>query len=316
MKVHFLNVGHGDMTLIETDNLNFLIDCNISNENDSAYKHLEETFNNKVIDYLIVTHPDHDHIRGLKILVENGFDIKNIWESGFRKDESEEVTDAYKYFLKLAQDKSAVTLKASSKIIPLIYNDIDIYCFSSQSDSKKDIHFNSLVLKFDFGGKSVLFTGDSNCEAWKNKIIPTIDNTLLEVDILHASHHGSRTFFYENGGQSREEEKPYEYAIDEINPNYTIISGCSDEDKPNEDWPPHDDAVELYTKKTSSTGSVYITGNEDNIMFEIESGDIYITENIKSDVYNFIEGKKPRKLEIPRINVSSNTNEQVKTTWG
>lgn len=90
MKIHFLNVGHGDTTLVDFDGVYMLIDCNISSTNDAAYKYIDKTIPKpqdknakKKLDYLVITHPDKDHITGLDIIDEN-FDIGEIWESGFR----------------------------------------------------------------------------------------------------------------------------------------------------------------------------------------------------------------------------------------
>ena len=45
MKAYFINVGHGNMSLVKTDNKNILIDCNITNDND-ALKQINEVFDN------------------------------------------------------------------------------------------------------------------------------------------------------------------------------------------------------------------------------------------------------------------------------
>ena len=81
MKIHFLNVGHGDTTLVDFDGVYMLIDCNISSTNDAAYKYIDKTIPKpqdknakKKLDYLVITHPDKDHITGLDIIDEN-FDI-------------------------------------------------------------------------------------------------------------------------------------------------------------------------------------------------------------------------------------------------
>ena len=87
MKIHFLNVGHGDMTLVEVCGKNILIDCYISEEN-YALDSIRKIFNNKIIDYLFITHLHDDHITGLEELVNDGFDIKNIFESGYREKDS------------------------------------------------------------------------------------------------------------------------------------------------------------------------------------------------------------------------------------
>lgn len=43
MKIHFLNVGHGDTTLVDFNGVYMLIDCNISSTDDAAYKYIAKT---------------------------------------------------------------------------------------------------------------------------------------------------------------------------------------------------------------------------------------------------------------------------------
>ena len=41
MIIHFLNVGHGDTTLIDFDGVYMLIDCKISGTDDSVFKYID-----------------------------------------------------------------------------------------------------------------------------------------------------------------------------------------------------------------------------------------------------------------------------------
>lgn len=63
LKIHFLDVGEGDAILIQARNENVLIDTgNLL----SGYKIVDYLKKNKVkkVKYLIITHPDLDHILG------------------------------------------------------------------------------------------------------------------------------------------------------------------------------------------------------------------------------------------------------------
>ena len=259
MKIHFLNVGHGDMTLIQTKEKNIMIDCCVSENKDLS--NILKIFSNKIIDYFFITHLHDDHIRGLKKIIEAGFNIKQVFESGYRDENNNE--DTYKYAVKFLKDKSALKLTASSYKINKD-DDFSIYCYNSNNEKEEDIHYNSLVLKFEENGKSVLFTGDSNCEVWQNEIMPNFED-FIKSDILHASHHGSRTFFFCNGGDEKTIE-PYEEHIKKITPLYTIISAKNNDEK-QENWPPHEDAIELYKNYTEK--ELYITGEDGNITFEL-----------------------------------------------
>ena len=304
MKIHFLNVGHGDTTIIDFNGVYMLVDCKVLSTDDSVFKYLNTIIPSskdkgakKRLDYLVITHPDKDHITGLDIIDDN-FEIGEIWESGFRKSEDAEKCDEYDIFLELVDKMGTKQLLAGSTKLSFPVSNVEVYCLCSKSNENDDVHYNSLVLKFVEGSKSIIFSGDSNCEAWKNKVVPSYE-ALLESNILHASHHGSRTFFFEEG-QDKDRDVPYTNGLENISPDNTIISGCNRDNKVKEDWPPHDDAVALYEEYTSTEGAVYITGEDGHLVFELTDQKIELDE-LASKNYIVKKGRAQRynKLKAP-----------------
>ena len=82
MKINFMNVGEGDMTILEIEGKIVLIDVNISSRDDEAYKILKQVAYNGIIDYLIITHPHNDHIKGIDIIDED-FEIRKYMGKWF-----------------------------------------------------------------------------------------------------------------------------------------------------------------------------------------------------------------------------------------
>lgn len=192
------------------------------------------------MEYVVVTHTDKDHIKGLDIIDEN-FEIGEIWESGFRRSDEAEECAEYDMLLELIDKITTKQLSPGRSKLAFSVSNVEAYCLCSKSNDIDDVHYNSLVIKFVEGSKSIIFAGDSSCEAWKNKVVKYY-KSLLDVDMLHASHHGSRSFFFEKA-QDKDKDDPYIDRLEAISPDYTIISGCDREDKVKEDWPPHDDAM-------------------------------------------------------------------------
>lgn len=85
--LHFENVGIGDCILIHIENdidkYNILIDC--GNYNDEV-KQLFDKYKISILDSLIITHIDNDHILGLiDLLNENrNIELKQIWYNNFQ----------------------------------------------------------------------------------------------------------------------------------------------------------------------------------------------------------------------------------------
>lgn len=82
LRVHFLNVGQGDATLIQTDEQNILID---TSDVDERLKLERELFRLGAyrIDKLILTHPHADHIGNAAYLVRTGvIKVKAVFDNG------------------------------------------------------------------------------------------------------------------------------------------------------------------------------------------------------------------------------------------
>jgi ribonuclease BN (tRNA processing enzyme) len=64
MKIKFLKAGSGDCILIHTNGQNILIDG--GDNSDILFQQIDEIYNNgKVLDLLVITHHDQDHIKGV-----------------------------------------------------------------------------------------------------------------------------------------------------------------------------------------------------------------------------------------------------------
>lgn len=194
LEVHFIDVGQGDAVLIRLpDGKDILIDSgsgtSVSNANRT--KHLEylESMNLGEIDYMIVTHPDSDHINMLSSILM-AYEVKNIYYNNINGVHSQ----TYTRFLDDAENEGA-TLFA-------IDDDGDIWTIDGGSYGYKltviapgherfeDTNAMSVICLLEYGGVEALFMGDATSES-EQWYMDNFDEP--DIEILKVGHHGSPT---------------------------------------------------------------------------------------------------------------------------
>lgn len=260
MKVEFLDVGQGDSTFIKTPNGKaILVDCHFVGDYEDVLEHVisklsRDDRGRPFLDCLVITHPHDDHIGGIGRLAERVV-VRNIWESGHRlyipKEEQAQYPDYYDMLDLIQAVKKrggeVKILRANSKgMVGGLDDDVTWYCLSpsraySEQDrpTEEEVHAQCLVIKMEYRTNSVLFTGDSTWEAWKERIVPSYSD-LLHSTILHVSHHGSITFFADS-----EDSELYTEHLVKISPDVSVVPVGQ-----NSHGHPHEKAMEQYKNKT------------------------------------------------------------------
>ena len=196
-RVYYLDVGQGDSSLIRIKNKNYMIDTGGKwNSNYSLTDNLLIPFSNSVgvkkIDYLILTHGDHDHM-GEAINLVNNYKVDNvIFNCGPYNDLENEL-------IKVLENKNIKYYSCVNKIDNLYFLQTNIY------DNEND---NSNVIYTKMNGYKFLFMGDAGINKEKDILK---EYNISNIDVLKVGHHGSKT------SSSKE-------FISEINPKYSIIS--------------------------------------------------------------------------------------------
>ncbi|BDG60362.1 ComEC/Rec2 family competence protein [Caldinitratiruptor microaerophilus] len=260
VEVEFLDVGQGDSTLIKLPNGKMvLIDCHFNGPSESVLDHVLERLPKDenctpYLDCLVITHPHEDHIGGIGKLGQKA-KIKSIWESGHRlyipRDKQDEYTDYYDMLDLIRRIKrqggTVKVLRANRRGFTGGLDDrVQWYCLSpsrayaeQERPSEDQIHEQCLVLKLEFGGNSIMFTGDSSWRAWSEAIVPSYSE-LIPTTFLHVSHHGSISFFADS-----EDSESYIDHLRMMEPDISIVSVGL-----NNYGHPHAKAMELYRKWT------------------------------------------------------------------
>ena len=83
--IHFVDVGQGNMVLIETDDGRKLVfDCNVKEDNEARVLNYiaEQIGEGNALHAFICSHRDADHVRGVKKLHAR-FPIQEVWDSDY-----------------------------------------------------------------------------------------------------------------------------------------------------------------------------------------------------------------------------------------
>ena len=180
MEVHFLDVGQGDATLITCGGHAMLIDAGDDSKGTAIQNYLAKR-NIEKLDYLILTHPDADHIGGAPVIITK-FDIDKVFMSNYEKDN--------KTYRKLIQALDDNRLRYITPIVGSRYSlgtaKITILAPNGKYDNPNDASIACLIQN---GNNKFLFTGDAGEDAEKDILNNGIN---IAADVYKAGHHGSK----------------------------------------------------------------------------------------------------------------------------
>ena len=180
--VHFIDVGQGDATLIQTSGGTVLIDGGDRHATDDLMSYLRRLGINNIT-YVVATHPHSDHIGGL-ITVLNEINVENIMMP-----QVAHTTITFADF---------ITAIEESGLAPYSPNINDTFSIGEaiftvvapNSSGYSSLNDYSIVLRMDYGDVSFLFTGDAESVSEYEMLQ---NNHNISVDVLQVGHHGSST---------------------------------------------------------------------------------------------------------------------------
>lgn len=305
---HFLNVKDGDCSIIQhgSGRVSVIDVCNAEKVttpmSDSELKSITErvsgNFQQKKhpvnpIEYLkkfnissvfrfILTHPDMDHMDGIKDFFEC-FSPINFWDTDNNKemefpDGSPYNEEDWNFYKQIRDSKSQIdpirlTLFSGSEgkywsqnangQIPgdALYILAPTPELVQQANEAEDYNDASYVILYSGAGGKILLSGDSHDNTWEH-ILDNWENAVKDVDLLIAPHHG------------RKSGRNYEF-LDTVNPKITFFGNARSEHL----------AYSAWTYRNLE----YITNNQANCMVVDCSGDnltLYVTYETFARKYN------------------------------
>ncbi|MGI6491375.1 MAG: ComEC/Rec2 family competence protein [Pelotomaculum sp.] len=303
--IHFLNVKEGDSTWIKHNSGRIsLIDVfNASKVEEikketifEAAQRVRGNFGQKnypvnPIQYLqdfnvqdifrfILTHPDMDHMGGIKDLFDT-ISVSNFWDTANNK-EKPDFTDSQHNeadwdFYQSVREKEVLgitVLNLYSGATGKFYNQDEsknpggdgLYILAptnelvNAANESGDYNDCSYVLLYKTADRKIVFGGDSHDKTWEH-ILDKHKDSVKDVDVLFAPHHG------------RDSGRSYEF-LDVLKPKITYFGNAKSEN--------------LAYKAWYNRGLEYITNNQANcIITDIGASiNIYVTYETFARAYN------------------------------
>lgn len=187
VEMHVINMGQGDCILFMAPEGNILFDAGKDTKaSEGAIKTYLDGLGIEKLDYLILTHPDEDHIGGADMII-NTYSVGTV------------LMEEYTYGSFTEQYSDLVNALEEKDLTPIDPSLDDEYSIGdlhmkvlgpiSTSSGKND---NSIVVRLDFGESSFLMTGDAEFKA-ENEILARYGSAELDCDVLKVGHHGGNT---------------------------------------------------------------------------------------------------------------------------
>jgi competence protein ComEC len=186
----------------------------------------------------ILTHPDMDHMDGLKILIDN-LSINHFWHTNAHKTKPDFNGSPYK-----EEDWNAyANIFAGKSIDTTILNPLagDQFVYANKGDNvfctgdnlhilapnndvlkHSDINNSSYIILFDNPSGKILFPGDAHDASWEH-VFERNQNAIQNCAFLLAPHHG------------RDSKRSYEF-LDHIQPQLTLFGNASSEHLAYKEW--------------------------------------------------------------------------------
>ncbi len=190
--VHFVDVGQGNCTVIQSGNDGVLIDAGEREEAAVIVKFLEANGITN-LKYVIATHPHSDHIGGMATVLEN-VEAEEIYFP-LIIDKYAPTSKTYMNLLETV-DSNNIQAHFVDENIAIQFDNVTITLISPV-EQVNDFNNMSLLTKIDFGETSVMLLADAENRELESVLEanPTFD---FSADVYLVPHHGSNTSLHED----------------------------------------------------------------------------------------------------------------------
>jgi DNA internalization competence protein ComEC/Rec2-like protein len=193
--INMLDIGQGDCFVVNDGNNDIYIsDCGSTTVQNVGKTRLLPFLKSKgwgKVDTIFISHMDKDHVNGVNDLLKCAEITigRIIISASYKSDKLNcEELEELKELAKM-RDIKLFYMKKGDEIVG---KDISFRCiYPTGEEDIKDQNEASIVMRMDYKGLSMLFTGDI-AGSTEEKIIEGSDEDILDCDILKVCHHGSK----------------------------------------------------------------------------------------------------------------------------
>ena len=282
LEIFFIDIGKygagdcGESTYIKLGDIDIIVDAGDNFE--STVKAISEIINQNmedgVIEYVIATHPDGDHIGGMKALFDQ-YTIESLikFEGNYTSQKYKNFETAYiNEGCDVYQIKSDIIDKNKGDKFISLSSDVFISFIDTTYYSNSESNGKSIVFVLEAYGTRVLMTGDADNASGHTDLEQKYMKAVGDIDILKVVHHGTS-----NGTTSE--------FLNIVDPEVAII--CNGNYLGNKHGHPHPTAIKnLYSYDESIkvyciTGGGTIDGvaNKTNNTYKCSSEDRFNQRN-------------------------------------
>lgn len=195
LTIYFIDVGQGDSILIKYQDKEMLIDCGKNNQGVKVTELLKDVGVTR-LEYLMITHPDSDHLGGCDDVLR-AIPTDVVITNGEQHD-----TISYK---EVMDEIDTEQLKVAKEWDDFNLGPVKIDILQS-NNYLSDQNQNSIVAKLTFNSFTALLTGD--CD---DKCEDLLLNKNISAKVLKVAHHGTKYATYID-------------FLEKVNPEIAVIS--------------------------------------------------------------------------------------------
>lgn len=284
----------GDSVFIECGDIDILIDAGEkASGSNTVVPFIEEHVSDNILELVIVTHADSDHLGGMvglsnsygalevpgityQYIVDFGYEGQTQLYKDYLEVRNKKIKEGTKYF-SIGSIFDSDYLEAITRFYLGVDTYLDLLDYKTYEISEiTDDNDRSVSCLLTHNDKKVLLCGDA--EKKEEAYLTSLN--IGHVDVFKANHHGSPT-------------SNTNAFLDNITPNYVII--CSSEE--NKYNLPKKTIIERFNNYTENVFATFISGN---IMITLKDNDVIVTAEKslvfvqKSDWYLTDDPDNPR----------------------